>query len=234
MGDVVFLGGGDIGNIDSGSFSAYIRAGGDERVLLECGPTTFSELVRHGLVDKITHVALSSSSEYSLGSLASLVARRRELGLNTSLLCSEYDHDSTLRYLSNSGVEGSIIFSTPEFVTIQNLEHGIRSIFLLKLKNANIIYSPDFNIFAIQNNEEIKSALSKPEKCIIIQGVSLEESRSMTDIEELQDVIDDFKNFYAINHNKTDGDVMMSRERYLRSVPSIIVTTKNASYKLVK
>jgi hypothetical protein len=239
LGEVVFLGGGNIGDVDSsGVFSAYLDGGGSEKILLECGPTAFTELQRHGLVEKITHVALSSSSEYSLGSLSSLIIRRRLFGKETPIICAEEFKGEVSNYLSRSSeVDFLPIYKSPDFSENIFQNKSLGSIFLFNLKNANIIYSPKTPIFAITDNDRLNSMLIRPDECIIIQGLSMNEDLidgEISTIDSIQDEIGEFKNFYAINHTKEEGDEMMSRERYLRSVPSILSSTKTGIYKLIK
>ncbi len=104
-----FLGVGGAFDPEFGSSSALVESGADTLTLIDCGCTTYLDLRRTGMVDRVTHVLITHMHDDHVGSLGSLIYHHYYInGRKLELVYPSALHQPLLTLLGQQHTSGPV------------------------------------------------------------------------------------------------------------------------------
>lgn len=229
LGTLKCLGSGSPFNVEEGnsSFLLNIGIGNDKRVILvDCGPMVYSTLSRSGEISSIDVIIVTSYSEYSLGSLNTLVSHLKHIHPNrkVDILCSDHVREHIKAYLDMGGADDSVVnvSSSYDKVNIQFFETSNSSSAFILTTNGNppihIIHSGRINVPVFPKfGNELYGIRSDPSNVVVLHEASTG-TDGACNYEDLSEWSNVFKNFFVFGHDKEEGAMITFNERYIRSL----------------
>lgn len=236
LGSIICIGSGGPFNVEEGNSSLFMNLGtakGKRSFLVDCGPMVYAALSRMGLINDIDTIVLTSSSEYSIGSLVTLVSHIHYYRSQNNgdpivkVACAPHLVDRIKEYLLTGGLDGTMVNVSSDIdgVSMHFFETSIAdSSFVLNTGSTqplNIVHSGSINgpmFDKLQDNDLLYSLRADPSNVIVFHEASVFDDDSSCNYENLSEWSATFKNFFTFGHSKIDGSTMTFNERYMRSL----------------
>lgn len=237
LGTLHFLGSGGPFDVIEGTTSVFISIEGKSSVLVDCGPMVYSRLREQGVGMDISTILLTSCSESSLGSLATLVSHLYQERGAVDIVSMEVIERSALKYLRDvCGIpKEAVNFSLfkdgsqsilnagydigPCKIRMVHTEPGAGAL-IMDFGGFKVLHSGQVNspVFGMMDEAMLKGLLADADNTIVLHDASLANNGYGCHYELLSEWSDKFKQFFIFNHNRTDGERMVFSERYMRSL----------------
>ncbi len=233
--EIEFVGSGGAFDFKEGNSSALIKTL-KGNILIDCGSTTFSELLKTNNIKNIDIVLITHLHEDHIGSLSTLI-HYNDIVLNkqTTIMCHNSLKDSLLYYLTEVGNNNSKSFKINDDVddVFKNIGINIMQIdttgyhysinncayvfqFKKNKESYYIIYSGDintpiFNVFEKDYNDLYSILKNKPNNVFIFhEATSITENKEHCYYKEIAPYSKVFNNLFVYHHSKEETKEIIS------------------------
>lgn len=225
VGSILFLGGGGPYNAQEGSTSLLIQ--GKDKVLIDCGPLVYASLQKETDISGIS-IVLTSCTESSIGSLATLVSHLSQESGQPKIYCADHLVERIEMYLYNvCGLpDGTVLFCGPSgpsmdvsfYETSPETATCVLDFDKYTVVHSGQINSSVFPVIEKANPIKLKKLGDRASDVMVFHDASLTDDDYGCFYERLSDHADKFKNFFVFGHSEEDGQKMMFTHRYMRSM----------------
>ena len=238
LGMLHFLGSGGPFDVIEGTTSMLISIEGKSSILVDCGPMVYSRLREHGVGMDISTILLTSCSESSLGSLATLVSHLYQERGAVDIVSMDVIERSAMKYLHDvCGIPKEVvnfsILKTPNSQIMHPLGYAIgpcivqmfhtepgAGALIMDFGGFKVLYSGQVNspVFGMMDEPMLKGLLANADDTLVLHDASFINNGYGCHYELLSVWSEKFKQFFIFNHNRADGERMVFSERYMRSL----------------
>ena len=210
----------------NGGSSALILMSEYDGVLVNCPPSACEHLEDKGLIREVNIVVVLSLKEEAIGSLATLVSKKRDQPL--LIICSTSIIDDVQDYLCRMNqLDESKFRLTPsglqEKAPVVRFGDGpsMLASFLVEDEQVHFLFGwrSEGSAFDTMDVQIVAGLRGVASNTVVVQDTSFEKGACHP--EKLNEHKEVFRNFLIFGHDEKEGERIVFKERYMRSLMTV-------------